>query len=56
MSRIAGDSPYNFVKRVMGRILTDQLASQFSYTGHKGKKPFQGYFIAKALKGNNPLR
>lgn len=51
ISRIGGESAYEFIKRVMGRLVTDEVAAKYSFTGHKGKRPIGQFLITKALKG-----
>ncbi|XP_030748186.1 uncharacterized protein LOC115889717 isoform X2 [Sitophilus oryzae] len=50
ISRIGGESAYEFIKRVMGRLVTDEVAAKYSFTGHKGKRPIGQFLITKALK------
>ncbi|VEN42340.1 unnamed protein product [Callosobruchus maculatus] len=40
VSRLGGNSHYDFVSRVLQKIITNKLASKYSYYGRKGKAAF----------------
>lgn len=38
LSKIGGSNYKEFVRRVMRKLITDEFAKFYSYTGHKGNK------------------
>nr|CAI5847419.1 unnamed protein product [Callosobruchus analis] len=40
VSRLGGNSHYDFVSRVLQKFITNKLASKYSYYGRKGKAAF----------------
>lgn len=49
--KIGGTSPYNFIKRSLCRLITNELAQQYSWLGAKLKKKFCNLRITKMLLG-----
>ncbi|XP_039310317.1 uncharacterized protein LOC120358954 isoform X1 [Solenopsis invicta] len=47
--KIGGTSPYNFIKRSLCRLITNELAQQYSWLGAKLKKKFCNLRITKML-------
>ncbi|XP_076293883.1 uncharacterized protein LOC143215555 [Lasioglossum baleicum] len=47
--RIGGSHCYEFVKRTLATLLTDELALSYSWLGRKGKKPFRNTNIANLI-------
>ncbi len=51
MSKIGGNGFENGVKNMLRRMLTDELASKYSYLGVRGKKVFRDLKICNIVKG-----
>ncbi|VEN40362.1 unnamed protein product [Callosobruchus maculatus] len=49
LSKIGGSNCYNFIKRVMSTIITNDFALLYSWLGRKGKRPFYTLKLAKAV-------
>ncbi|XP_016664012.2 uncharacterized protein LOC107885091 [Acyrthosiphon pisum] len=49
LSYIGGKNCKAMVKRLMSKLFTDDLLSDYSYTGKKGKKPFSTLFICSVI-------
>ncbi|XP_025407093.1 uncharacterized protein LOC112681044 [Sipha flava] len=49
LSYIGGKHVKAMVKRLMSKLFTDNLLSDYSYTGKKGKKPFSTLFICSVI-------
>ncbi|XP_076642847.1 uncharacterized protein LOC143353354 isoform X2 [Halictus rubicundus] len=47
--KMGGDNGYQFVRRVLGTLLTDNLAMEYSWLGRKGKKSFHKLNIANLV-------
>lgn len=43
------------VKRLMSKLFSDSLLSEFSYTGKKGKKKFSSLFICSVIFGKDSI-
>jgi hypothetical protein len=55
LSYIGGKHVKAMVKRLMSKLFTDNLLSDYSYTGKKGKKPFSTLFICSVIFGRYQL-
>ncbi|XP_050501730.1 uncharacterized protein LOC126881488 isoform X1 [Diabrotica virgifera virgifera] len=49
VSKLGGATVYDFVRRAMILILTNEFANEYSWLGRKGKKPFHTTNIAKMV-------
>lgn len=49
LAKLGGANNYNFVKRVMTSLISNEEASGFSWLGRKGKKPFINLLMAKLV-------
>ncbi|KAB0790310.1 hypothetical protein PPYR_15348 [Photinus pyralis] len=49
LSRLGGTEEYSFVARTLGRLITNKLASEFSYLGKRTKKPFNKLTLNKLV-------
>uniref|UniRef100_A0A6P7GUP5 Uncharacterized protein LOC114346933 n=1 Tax=Diabrotica virgifera virgifera TaxID=50390 RepID=A0A6P7GUP5_DIAVI len=49
VSKLGGATVYDFVRRAMILILTNEFANEYSWLGRKGKKPFHTTNIAKMI-------
>ena len=49
LSQIGGSNLGNAVRRMLKKIMTDKLATSFSWVGIKGKEPFATLKIASIL-------
>ncbi|XP_050504228.1 uncharacterized protein LOC126884893 [Diabrotica virgifera virgifera] len=47
LSKFGGSSPYNFIKRVMSTILSDNLIIEYSWLGRKGKRSLESTMVGK---------
>lgn len=56
LSYIGGKHVKAMVKRLMSKLFTDNLLSDYSYTGKKGKKPFSTLFICSVIFGRYQLK
>ena len=52
---IGGKTTEKFVKRILSRVFSNQLARKFNWTGKKGsnKEPLRGLKSIQILAGNN---
>jgi hypothetical protein len=48
---MGGKNVKSVVKRLMSKLFSDSLLSEFSYTGKKGKKKFSSLFICSVIFG-----
>lgn len=48
---VGGTSPYNFIKRNLCRLITNELAVQYSWLGAKLKRQFSNLRITNMLLG-----
>lgn len=51
LSHIGGKNVKSVVKRLMSKLFTDCLLSNYSYTGKKGKNKFSNLFICSVIFG-----
>ncbi|KAK4877026.1 hypothetical protein RN001_009532 [Aquatica leii] len=49
LSKLGGSSSYDFIKRALSLIMTNDYALRYSWMGRKGKKPFCHLNISKVL-------
>ncbi|CAH1732122.1 unnamed protein product [Aphis gossypii] len=49
LSHMGGKNVKSVVKRLMSKLFSDSLLSEFSYTGKKGKKKFSSLFICSVI-------
>lgn len=49
LAKLGGVSTYEFVKRAMKIILSDEVAKNFSWYGKKGKLPFANMETARLV-------
>ncbi|KAK4886188.1 hypothetical protein RN001_002459 [Aquatica leii] len=49
ISKIGGTNIYNFVKRVLSTLITNEMALKYSWLGRKGKKAFSKLNMAKLV-------
>ncbi|CAG9815535.1 unnamed protein product [Phaedon cochleariae] len=49
LAKLGGENKYNFVKRVMSSLLSNEKATEFSWLGRKGKRPFHNLLMAKLV-------
>jgi len=52
LQSIGGGNLSETVYRIVGRIISHELGSTYSYFGKKGKAKFKDLHIAKAIIGN----
>jgi len=56
LSKIGGDNYKQAVRRILKKIITDEYAKSYSYTGHKGNKiPFNKTILSSLLTSKNKL-
>lgn len=55
ISKYGGKDVKEFVRRVMPSLIKDELASQYSWKGAKGKNSFKGYRICRAVLGEDRI-
>ncbi|KAK5645114.1 hypothetical protein RI129_006414 [Pyrocoelia pectoralis] len=48
-SRLGGTNEYNLITRILEKVITNKLASTFSYLGKKQKKPFKNLLLNKVI-------
>lgn len=51
MEKIGGNSEYDQVKRIFGRVVTNELAANYNWLGLKKKRAFNCLLLTKAAKG-----
>ncbi|VEN40693.1 unnamed protein product, partial [Callosobruchus maculatus] len=51
LKRLGGSDYKDCIKRMLKKIMTDNVMMLFSFSGHKGKMPFCGSKICDALLG-----
>ncbi|CAL1685189.1 unnamed protein product [Lasius platythorax] len=49
LARLGGSNYKECTRRIMSKVMTDELASHFSYKGHKSKKNFSKLQISIAV-------
>jgi len=50
-SKVGGKSAYEFVKRILSQILTNELAAKYSWLGRKNKRIFHTLKLSQLLIG-----
>lgn len=51
LARLGGTNYKECIRRIMSKVMTDELASYFSCKGHKNKKNFSQLQICVAILG-----
>nr|CAI5861959.1 unnamed protein product [Callosobruchus analis] len=51
LANIGGNSNFEFIKRAVGSILSDEILVNYSWYGRKGNKVFKTLSVAKLLIG-----
>ncbi|XP_016657972.1 uncharacterized protein LOC107883083 [Acyrthosiphon pisum] len=49
LSRIGGKTAKEVIKKIMATIFSDAILNQYSYTGFKGKKPFNSLMVNRVI-------
>ncbi|VEN57340.1 unnamed protein product, partial [Callosobruchus maculatus] len=49
LARFGGSNIYNFIKRRLTALLSNEQAKNYSLKGRKGKKPFEKLLLARLL-------
>lgn len=52
VTQIGGLNVHNFTKRVFARIFTNELATQYSWTGFRNNNPLKQLKLTTIIKGN----
>jgi len=56
LSKIDGDNYKQAVRRILKKVITDEYAKAYSFTGHKGNKiPFNKTILSSLLTSKNKL-
>lgn len=51
VAKIGGNNIYDFIKRIMNMLITNEFAAKFSWYGAKKKRIFGGLKLAEVLLG-----
>ena len=52
VTKIGGNNTNNFVKRIFGRLFSNQLAVKYSWTGFRNNCQLQNLKLIKIIKSN----